>query len=176
MRISPEGTLAAWPGDNPNQCSQGYNCPPPTLALDSNVPQGSRFVDVGAGGPNPFTFTVSSNVTWLIFSPSKGSVSPNNPETRVEIRVDWSKVTGTQYAQINFNATAQGQPMQSTPAYFVATKNTPAAGFKGWHVNGLPKLLITYRCHSRLRRGRWGCFDRSCACFTQYVSQRHNLD
>ena len=74
MRIAPEGTLAAWPGDNPNQCSQGYNCPPPTITLDSNVPLNMRYIDIGAAGPNSFTFTASSNVSWLHLTPSKGNL------------------------------------------------------------------------------------------------------
>src|ERR1700761_3956228 len=27
LRFTVEGGIGAWPGDNPNQCSQGYNCP-----------------------------------------------------------------------------------------------------------------------------------------------------
>ncbi|KAF8900162.1 hypothetical protein CPB84DRAFT_1847412 [Gymnopilus junonius] len=136
MRIAPEGSLGAWPGDNPNQCAQGYSCPPFTMTLDNFSPISNRFVDVGAGGPQPFTFTVSSNVSWLQFTPSKGSISPNAPEQRVFISVDWSKLSaGDSFAQINFNATAPGEfPLgpESEPMFFVATKNAVAGGFKGF--------------------------------------------
>lgn len=27
MRLNVEGSAGAWPGDNSNQCAQGYNCP-----------------------------------------------------------------------------------------------------------------------------------------------------
>ncbi|EJD06938.1 uncharacterized protein FOMMEDRAFT_152276 [Fomitiporia mediterranea MF3/22] len=132
MRISPEGTKGAWPGDNPNQCSAGYNCPPFTMTLDTYVPFNSRFIDVGAGGPAPFTFTATSNASWLILTPDKGSVSPSNPELRVEATVDWSKVEGVQMAQINFNATAQGQTPLSVPVFFVANHTVAPSGFKGF--------------------------------------------
>ncbi|KAL5525645.1 hypothetical protein ACEPAG_6981 [Sanghuangporus baumii] len=130
MRISPEGSKASWPGDNPNQCTQGYNCPPFTLKLDPFVPLNSRFIDVGAGGPAPFTFTAISNVSWLILTPSEGSVSPANPELRVEATVDWSKVEGVQGAQINFNATAQGQKPLSVPVFFLANHTVAPSSFK----------------------------------------------
>ncbi|KAH8117845.1 hypothetical protein DFH11DRAFT_1839415 [Phellopilus nigrolimitatus] len=132
MRISPEGTKGTWPGDNPNQCAAGYSCPPPTITLDSFVPLNSRYIDIGAGGPSPFTFTATSNVSWLILTPSQGSVSPSNPEVRVEATVDWSQVTGAQAAQINFNATVQDQPPMSSPAYFVANHTVAPSGFEGF--------------------------------------------
>ena len=120
------------PGDNPYQCGQGYNCPPPTLTLDPYTPFGNRFVDVGAGGPAPFTFTVSTNATWLKSSITKGSINPNNPEQRVFFSVpDWSKVSGTQTAVITFTATASGQPKLVTTVMFYATHTSVASGFKG---------------------------------------------
>ncbi|KAL5526413.1 hypothetical protein ACEPAF_8136 [Sanghuangporus sanghuang] len=132
MRISPEGTKAAWPGDNPNQCTAGYNCPPFTLTLDPFVPFNSRFVDVGAGGPTPFNFTATSNVSWLILTPSTGSVSPSNPEVRVEATVDWGNVKGVQGAQIDFKATAKGQQPLSVPILFVANHTEVPYRFKGF--------------------------------------------
>jgi hypothetical protein len=27
LRLTIEGSLGAWPGDNSNQCTQGYGCP-----------------------------------------------------------------------------------------------------------------------------------------------------
>lgn len=109
----------------------GYSCPPAILTLDPYVPFNSRFIDIGAAGPSPFTFTASSNVSWLIITPDKGSVSPSNPELRVEATVDWSKVDGLQTAQINFNATAQGQPTLNVPAFFVANHTVAPSSFKG---------------------------------------------
>ncbi|KDR78329.1 hypothetical protein GALMADRAFT_138431 [Galerina marginata CBS 339.88] len=134
MRIVPEGTLGAWPGDNPNQCSQGYSCPPPTVTVDNFSPIVDRYIDVGAGGPTPFTFTVTGNVTWLKFSTSKGSISPSTPEQRVFVSVaDWSKLSaGSNFAQVTFTATASGQPALAVPVMVVAVKNTPSSGFKGF--------------------------------------------
>ena len=121
------------PGDNPNQCAQGYSCPPFTSTLDSYVPLNSRFIDVGAGGPTPFTFTAASNVSWLILTPDQGTVSPSSPELRVEATVDWDKVDGVQAAQINFTATAQGQSPLIVPVYFVANRTVAPNGFKGMY-------------------------------------------
>lgn len=149
MRIVPEGTLGAWyaifltyihktsthlntrPGDNPNQCAQGYGCPPPSLSLDNFVPFGNRYIDVGSGGPAPFTFTATSNASWLHLSPTKGSISPSNPEQRVFASVDWSKVSGAQQAMITFTAVASGQPNLVQTVGFTATHNTVPSSFKG---------------------------------------------
>ncbi|KAF9481597.1 hypothetical protein BDN70DRAFT_517933 [Pholiota conissans] len=134
MRIAPEGTLGAWPGDNPNQCAQGYGCPPPSITLDNFSPISNRYIDVGSGGPAPFTFTATSNVSWLTLSPAKGSISPTAPEQRVFASVtDWSKLSaGVNSAQITFTATSSGQPPLSVPVMFYATKNSPSSGFKGF--------------------------------------------
>jgi len=89
---------------------------------------------VGAGGPIPFTFTATSNVTWLKLTPNRGSVSPGSPEQRVLASVsDWSKVdAGANNAVITFTATSSGQPNASVTVMFTATKNTPPANFKGF--------------------------------------------
>ncbi|THH28766.1 hypothetical protein EUX98_g5425 [Antrodiella citrinella] len=132
MRIAPEGTPAAWPGDNFFQCAAGDNCPPPTMSLDNFTPFGNRFVDVGAGGPLAFTYTISSNVSWLKSSVTKGSISPSNPEERVFFTVDWSQVSGAQLAQVSFNATAKGQPELVQTLGFTANNTVVASGFKGF--------------------------------------------
>ncbi|KAF8889126.1 hypothetical protein BD779DRAFT_1672064 [Infundibulicybe gibba] len=132
MRIAPEGTLGAWPGDNPNQCSQGYNCPPPSLSLDNFAPFGNRFVDVGAGGPVPFTFTASSNASWVKLSVTHGSISPTAPEQRVFVSADWNQLpAGVSNAVITFTATASKQPSLAVPVMFSATKSSVPSGFKG---------------------------------------------
>lgn len=115
----------------PGQCAQGFSCPPPTITLDNFVPLGNRYIDIGAGGPSPFTFTVGSNVTWLKLSQTSGSISPNNTEVRLFLSVDWTQVEGVSNALITFNATAQNQPLMTTTAFFVANHSVPTAGFKG---------------------------------------------
>lgn len=150
MRIVPEGTLGAWyvfdkfqanivvlilcrPGDNPNQCSQGFNCGPPSVSLDSNDPFGNRYIDIGAGGPTPFTFTATSNVSWLQLSPSQGSISPDSPEQRVFVSVkNWNSISaGKSAAVISFKATPQGQPSSTVTVNVAATRNDVPSGFKG---------------------------------------------
>ncbi|KXN92531.1 hypothetical protein AN958_05386 [Leucoagaricus sp. SymC.cos] len=134
MRIAPEGTRGAWPGDNPSQCAQGYNCPPPSVNLDSFSVFPNRFVDVGAGGPAPFTFKVSCNASWVQISPPSGSISPDKPEERIFFSVkDWSGLSnGMNTAQITFTATAQGQPSMSVPMFFNANKMSVSGGFHGF--------------------------------------------
>ncbi|PSR81818.1 hypothetical protein PHLCEN_2v6249 [Hermanssonia centrifuga] len=132
MRITPEGTLGTWPGDNPNQCAQGYSCPPPTMSLDSFVTFGNRYIDVSAGGPAPFTFTVTSNVSWLQLSQTKGSISPSSSEQRIFVSADWSQITGTEIATITFTATAANQPPLVQTVGFTANHTTIPSGFTGF--------------------------------------------
>lgn len=103
------------------------------MTLDNFSPIQNRYIDVGAGGPTPFTFTVLSNVTWLKVSTQRGSISPNTPEQRVFVSVpSWNQLNeGENNAVVTFTATASGQPALVVPVIFIATKNTPSSGFKG---------------------------------------------
>jgi hypothetical protein len=140
MRIVPENSMGAWPGDNMFDCANGYNCGPDTLTLDSFNPFGNTFVDVGSAGPNSFDFVVASNVSWVKFSQTKGSISPDNTETRVFISVDdWSAV-GDGLATITINATATSNvkaltniafATSSVQVYLVANHTTVPSDFHG---------------------------------------------
>ncbi|CCM00715.1 uncharacterized protein FIBRA_02755 [Fibroporia radiculosa] len=132
MRIAPEGTQAAWPGDNQYQCAQGYSCPNPTLFLDPYVPAGNRYVDIGAGGPAPFNFTVSSNVSWLTLSFTNASISSSVPEQRLYASVDWSQVMETDYGLITLNASVFDQPAESFTIGFVANYTEVPENYTGF--------------------------------------------
>ncbi|KAF7349457.1 GH115-C domain-containing protein [Mycena sanguinolenta] len=138
MRISPEGSLASWPGDNMFQCAAMFNCPPPTINMDQFDPIPNRFIDIGAGGPAPFTFTAVSNSSWLMVSPSHGSISPSNTEERVFVSVDWDQLPeGISSANITFTAvtpvnTHTVPVTLEYPAFIVANKTSVPAGFKGF--------------------------------------------
>jgi hypothetical protein len=119
------------PGDNQFQCAAGDSCGNPTITLDPFVTFGNIYVDVSAGGPSPFTFTATSNVSWLHISPNSGSLSTSNSESRLFLSVDWSKVSGVEAATINFIANATGQPVSIVPAQFIANHTVVPSGFKG---------------------------------------------
>lgn len=103
------------------------------MALDSFSPFQNRYIDVGAGGPTPFTFTVTSNASWVKLTPAKGSISPKSPEQRVFISVaDWSQLAGgANTASLTFTATASKEPASAVTVMFTATKVAPPADFKG---------------------------------------------
>ncbi|EPQ55955.1 hypothetical protein GLOTRDRAFT_121307 [Gloeophyllum trabeum ATCC 11539] len=131
MRIVPEGTMGAWPGDNKYNCA---NCP---ITLDPYMPFGNRYVDIGAGGPAPFSWRASTNASWLNVSTTSGSIDTNNSETRVYVSANWSQVSGVQYGAVTFRATTPnppnpGQTVLSQSVYFVANNTSPAAGFSGF--------------------------------------------
>lgn len=143
--------------DNPNQCSQGssvtvliflavdwanaaltigYNCPPPTLPpLDPYIPVKTRYIDVSAGGPSTFQFTAKANASWLIISPSSGTVTSKNKDVRLELSADWSKVPqgSSQMAVVTLTSsdpTKKQQPISQQ--VYISANNVAAPGsFKG---------------------------------------------
>jgi len=134
MRIGLEGSQGAWPGDNPNDCAQMFSCPNPSLLnIDPFVPSGSRYIDIGAGGPATFQWTIGADSAWVKFSQSSGTITPSKPETRVLISADWGKVPGSSAnALISVNATADKQAPMSQIIMFTANKTSPPSGFKGF--------------------------------------------
>jgi hypothetical protein len=102
--------------------------------LDNFSPITDRYFDVGAGGPTPFTFTATSNATWVKLSTTHGNISPKSPEQRVYVSVpDWTQLKDEMNtAQINFTAKASGQPDLSVSVFLNAQKNNVASGFKGF--------------------------------------------
>jgi hypothetical protein len=171
LRIGIEGSLGAWPGDNSNQCAQGYNCPPPTLpALDPFVPAGNRYIDISSGGPNYFTWKISADAPWVKFSITSGTVGADPKEQRVFVSVDWAQAkAATQSAVITVSAQSTGQQDMSTTVLLTALSRAPAADFKGkiyvgWYcglntntsqdsykgmVSSQSKLLMPPRTHPR---------------------------
>ncbi|KAJ7607358.1 hypothetical protein FB45DRAFT_948146 [Roridomyces roridus] len=137
MRISPEGTLAAWPGDNQFQCAQMFSCPPPTITMDQFDPIPNKFIDVGAGGPAPFTWTAEVNASWLTVTPSHGSISPNNTEDRVFLEVNWNEFEAGAQATVNFTAVSGNPPTTLlVQAFIVPNKTEVPADFKGFVEGG----------------------------------------
>ncbi|KAI1787415.1 hypothetical protein LXA43DRAFT_713060 [Ganoderma leucocontextum] len=132
MRITIEGSMGAWPGDDKYNCASGISCGNAALSIDAFNPYGNCFVDISAGGPAPFTFDTTTNVSWVKVSPSSGSISTSSPEQRVYLSVDWSKVTGQQWAKISFKATPQGLKTQTTSIALKADHTVPAKGFHGF--------------------------------------------
>ncbi|KZT61136.1 glycoside hydrolase family 115 protein [Calocera cornea HHB12733] len=146
MRVMIEGSMGAWPGDDMYDCAQGYSCPTAyMMALDPYGPA-SRWADVGAGGPIPFSWTATSNVSWLTISPSSGYIDPSNPSTteqRVYMSVNWADANipdgGQGFALINFNSTSTSSYLQRealstqvVPFVFVANMTGAPANFSGF--------------------------------------------
>ena len=129
-----ETHLYGRPGDNPYQCAQGYNCPPPTLrTFDSYAPFKSRYIDVSAGGPNSFMFTVKTSAPWVKLSAQSGSVTKGKPEFRIEVSADFTQLSdgGSASGSITITSSASKQPSQSVTIYVNAIKTSVPSGFKG---------------------------------------------
>ncbi|PIL25769.1 hypothetical protein GSI_11519 [Ganoderma sinense ZZ0214-1] len=132
MRITIEGSMGAWPGDDRYSCASGMSCGSPVTTLDNYNPFGNRYFDVSSGGPAPFTWAATSNVSWVKFSLSSGSISSSTLEQRVFYSVDWSQVSGQQTASIAVKATPQGLGTQTTHVILQATQKSVSSGFHGY--------------------------------------------
>ncbi|EJD45481.1 hypothetical protein AURDEDRAFT_87784 [Auricularia subglabra TFB-10046 SS5] len=131
MRITAEGSIGAWPGDNRNNCKDGYNCGWPTLATLSPYGPKSRYIDVSPSGPNGFSYTATSLAPWLVIANSQGRVGPADVPHRVELSVDWSKFPsggGVQNGLVTFKSSVGDAVNVNVPA----VKTAPAAGFEGF--------------------------------------------
>ena len=114
-----------------NNCAQEYSCPDPTMTIDPFVTTGNKFVDISAGGPTPFTFSTTSNVSWVNISPSQGSISTDASEQRVFLSVDWNSVTSAEAGLITFTAQLQNQTTMSVTVTLVANNTQVPSGFTG---------------------------------------------
>ncbi|KAG6907340.1 hypothetical protein DXG01_009297 [Tephrocybe rancida] len=122
----------------------------PEVTLDNFDTFGSRYIDVGSGGPSPFTFTVTSNASWVQLSQTKGSVTPSSPESRVFASVkDWSQLQdGTSSAALTFTAVASKQQPLVVSVIFTVTKHSVPSTFKGF-VEGAGVISIEAAHSSR---------------------------
>lgn len=78
IRVGVDGSKGAWPGDNQFNCAQGYNCPDPSLrALGRYDGNQRRSIWVSAGDSNPFSFSATTNVSWLQLSHRLATDSPS---------------------------------------------------------------------------------------------------
>jgi len=114
------------------------------LTVESFDTFGNRYFDIGAGGPDPFEFSISANVSWLSFSDSSGSISSDEPETRIYVSVsDWSQVVSTGYAAITVKGTVDGEKPASASIMFAArnTQSELSSGFQGIFI-----LVFTLTC------------------------------
>lgn len=117
MRVTIEGSKGAWPGDNVNNCAQGYGCPPPTLqAIGRYSASQTRSIYVSSGSCTDFEYWTSANVSWLNISPSSGSIKADgSTDAEVLISVNWDQVDKLNTANTTLYASVQ---VYNTPSYF----------------------------------------------------------
>ncbi|KAJ3120421.1 hypothetical protein HK098_004595 [Nowakowskiella sp. JEL0407] len=107
LGIGIEGSQGAWPGDNRFQCSQGYNCPPPTLPKLERYGVQTKWIDVFNRGTSDITFTATPSASWLKVSPASGTLMKGKQEQRLTVSVSWAEIpAGTTSGTIVVNSTA----------------------------------------------------------------------
>jgi hypothetical protein len=78
LGVTVEGSALAWPG------SSGEATLPPFDVFNRQ----RRYLDIFNRGQEPFTFSIATNVPWIILSESQGKIEK---ERRVWISVDWDE-------------------------------------------------------------------------------------
>ncbi|KAJ9091801.1 hypothetical protein QFC21_007104 [Naganishia friedmannii] len=153
MRITIQGSKGANPGDNVNNCPDGYNCPPLTLpSLSRYSAQPSRWIDVSSGSWVDFAYNVTANVSWITLTPSNGSVGGNgSADCRVEVSVNWDAVPANAtssmlYAGITFAPTPT-EFSNSTTVVLISVDPSTAPdvqSHKGGFVQGEPAYIAMH--------------------------------
>jgi hypothetical protein len=130
VRVTVEGSLGSWPGENMYNCL-GWKCPDPTLLPMDQWGARRRWVDVGSGGPKDIRFQVRPTVDWLKAS-SEGGVIKRDGSTdqRIYLEVDWAKVPkGATEGQVHIAAADRSNVTITVPIF---TPPLPSADFNGF--------------------------------------------
>ncbi|KAH6914482.1 hypothetical protein BKA70DRAFT_1261570 [Coprinopsis sp. MPI-PUGE-AT-0042] len=102
MRVTAEGSSGAW---------MDTIAATPTLTLDNFDVFGSKYLDIGSGGPSTFQYTITANSTW-----------PGEPRVYFSV-ADWNALSaGRNAAVVSIVATASGQKPLTVKANIVAIK------------------------------------------------------
>lgn len=132
MRITIENSRGAWPGDNVNNCANGYGCGDPVLPAISPFGPTSRFVDVSPSGPRGFTFNVTSFAPWLVVQNGSGALQSNSVPHRIEVGVDWSKFPADAAGMQNGVLLVRSSVGDGVNITLPAIKTSVPAGFEGF--------------------------------------------
>ncbi len=97
----------------------------------------SRWVDVASGGPWDVYWTAQPNASWLVASPSSGTLkSDGSADCRVQISVDWSQVPAPANSNASYMTSSTVNFTSSDGSTMIVTvpvNNTvsPPSGFHG---------------------------------------------
>jgi len=132
MRLSVEGSLGAWPGDDMNNCAQQYSCPDPVLNFLTTFGPTTRYVDIASSGPVTFTWNTTLSQDWLMVSQATGTVSSGALPTRVLISVNWTAFpqdNAMHMGVVRFESTTGESTGVTIP---VIRQAAPPSGFHGF--------------------------------------------
>ncbi|KAJ9092587.1 hypothetical protein QFC19_008695 [Naganishia cerealis] len=159
MRVTVQGSKGANPGDNVNNCPDGYNCPPLALpSLSRYSAQPSRWIDVSSGSWVDFAYNATANVSWITLTPSNGWVAANgSADCRVEVSVNWDAVpanaTSMLYASITLSPTPTAFSNSNT-SVTIAVDPTTVQNLQlhvGGFVQGEPAYIAMHATNSTRR-------------------------
>lgn len=93
VRYTLENSRGAWPGVDPDNCDNGWECWTPTWLKMDPYGAGRRWVEVSSGGPKDTRWKVSANESWVVFDKTEGEIKADgSTDERVWVSVDWDKV------------------------------------------------------------------------------------
>lgn len=141
-RVTVENSVGAWPGRNYGQCNVTMKCHDPILFTMDPYGAKERWVDISAGGPRNFDFSVEHSHKWIKISENEGKIRRDgSADKRVHISVDW-KAAGDEVrgdvGHLTIRATDGANVTVSVPIFVPAKVDD---SFKG-HVQGDGYVVI----------------------------------
>ena len=151
MGISVEGSNATIPGDDQYHSNGGSSLPLPNMTPFTP----KRWIEISHRGTGDFSWNISAD-PFITLSQAKGTMKPSDPDVRVYVDVDWSKLdTGFgAKSTLNFSASTnfgtQGGKPQVT---FMVNKTSVPADFTAGFVESAGQLAFEAEHYTRTTRG-----------------------
>ncbi|USP76328.1 glycoside hydrolase family 115 protein [Curvularia clavata] len=151
MGIHVEGSNASIPGDDMYHGNSGNS-----LTLQNMTPfTPKRWLEISHRGTEEYSWNISAD-PFITLSQSKGTMKPNDPDVRVYVDVDWSKVSDGFGAQstLNFSSstdfgTAGGKPKVT----FMVNKTSIPSDFTSGFVESAGQLAFEAAHYTRSTPG-----------------------
>jgi hypothetical protein len=108
LGVAVEGSVAAWPTDDPNQ-------PAPVLPALNAYDRQTRFIDVFTRGRMSVAFTAEASEPWLRVTPAQGKALT---DLRITVDVDWPRApVGSQTASVTIRGAEGRQVVIAVPVF-----------------------------------------------------------
>ncbi|CAA9961200.1 Glycoside hydrolase family 115 protein [Pyrenophora teres f. maculata] len=149
MGISVQGSNATIPGDDQYHSNGGSTLPLPDMT--PYTPK--RWIEISHRGIETFAWNISAD-PFIVLSQAKGTMSPTDPDVRVYVTVDWTKVPAgfSATSKLNFSTSTNfigGRPQVT----FAVNKTSIPSSFTAGFVESSGQLAFEAEHYTRITPG-----------------------